>query len=92
MPHKKLDKTPYELWKGNPPNLNYLKVWGCLAKVALPEFKREKIGPRTIDTLFTGYAYQSVVYRFITEGANDSYMHGNIIEARDANSLRIYFL
>ena len=24
--HKKLDKTPYELWKGHPPNLKYLKV------------------------------------------------------------------
>jgi len=24
--HKKLDQTPYELWKGYAPNLNYLKV------------------------------------------------------------------
>ena len=24
--HKKLDKTPYEMWKGYPPNLNYLKI------------------------------------------------------------------
>lgn len=37
VPHKKLDKTPYELWKGYPPNLKYLKVWGCLAKVGLPD-------------------------------------------------------
>lgn len=39
IPHKKLDKTPYELWKGHSPNLNYLKVWGCLAKVGLLDFK-----------------------------------------------------
>ena len=26
VPHKNLDKTPYELWKGFAPNLNYLKV------------------------------------------------------------------
>ena len=28
-PHKNLDQTPYELWKGYIPNLSYLKVWGC---------------------------------------------------------------
>ena len=27
VPHKKLDQTPYELWKGYAPNLNYLKEW-----------------------------------------------------------------
>ncbi|TYK04655.1 ty1-copia retrotransposon protein [Cucumis melo var. makuwa] len=27
IPHKRLDKTPYELWKGHAPNLSYLKVW-----------------------------------------------------------------
>ncbi|KAL0359786.1 UNVERIFIED_CONTAM: Retrovirus-related Pol polyprotein from transposon TNT 1-94 [Sesamum angustifolium] len=43
VPHKKLDKTPYELWKGYAPNLNYLKVWGCLAKVAYPEFRKTNI-------------------------------------------------
>ena len=26
VPHKKLDLTPYELWRGYAPNLNYLKV------------------------------------------------------------------
>lgn len=28
VPHKKLDKTPYELWKGYPPNLNFFKSVG----------------------------------------------------------------
>ena len=33
--YKKTGKTPYELWKGHAPNLKYLKVWECLAKVML---------------------------------------------------------
>ena len=41
--YKKIGKTPYELWKGNVPNLKYLKVWGCLAKVMLPDPKKRKI-------------------------------------------------
>ncbi|KAA0049713.1 ty1-copia retrotransposon protein [Cucumis melo var. makuwa] len=40
VPHKRLDKTPYELWKGHAPNLSYFKVWGCLAKVPFPTLKK----------------------------------------------------
>jgi len=36
------DTTPYELWKGYKPNLKYLKVWRCHAKVLLPEPKKRK--------------------------------------------------
>ncbi|XP_057250631.1 uncharacterized protein LOC130591361 [Beta vulgaris subsp. vulgaris] len=54
VPHKKLDKTPYELWKGFKPNLGYLKVWGCLGKIGLPDFQRSKIGPKTVDDLPRG--------------------------------------
>ena len=47
VPHNKLDKTPYGMWKGHIPNLKYLKVCGCLAKVDIPSFKSDKIGPNT---------------------------------------------
>ncbi|GAA0149688.1 transmembrane signal receptor [Lithospermum erythrorhizon] len=30
--HKKLDKTSYEIWKGYPPNLSFMKVWGVAYK------------------------------------------------------------
>ena len=43
IPYKKTCKTPYELWKGHAPNLKYLKVWGSLAKVILPDPKKRKI-------------------------------------------------
>ena len=41
--HKRIGKAPYELWKCYPPNLKYLKVWGCLAKVMIPDNKKRKI-------------------------------------------------
>ena len=31
--YKRTGKTPYKLWKSYAPNITYLKVWGCLAKV-----------------------------------------------------------
>ena len=40
IPYKRTGKTPYELWKDYAPNIAYLKVWGCLAKVLFPEPKK----------------------------------------------------
>ncbi|KAA0042223.1 ty1-copia retrotransposon protein [Cucumis melo var. makuwa] len=62
IPHKRLDKTTYELWKGHAPNLSYLKVWGCLAKVPLPALKKTTVGPKTFDCIFIGYAQNSAAY------------------------------
>ncbi|KAL6343805.1 hypothetical protein AAG906_027576 [Vitis piasezkii] len=47
----KTGKTPYKLWKGYAPNIAYLKVWGCLAKVLIPELKKRKLGPKTFNAM-----------------------------------------
>ena len=44
IPFKDNPKTPFELWNGRIPRLDYLKVWGCLAKVGIPKPKRRKRG------------------------------------------------
>ena len=59
VPHRKTQSIPYELWKGRKPNLKYFKVWGCLANVEVSLPKRVKIGPKTIDCVFIGYAVNS---------------------------------
>ena len=65
IPHKKSDRTLYELWKGRKPSYKYMKVWGCLAKVAIPPPKKVKIGPKTIDSVFIRYANNSAAYHFL---------------------------
>ena len=40
-------------------------MWGCLAKVMLTEPKRKKIGSKTSDCMFIGYAEHSAAYRFL---------------------------
>ena len=62
---KKAKKTPYELWRGLHPSYKYLRVWGCLAKVAVPPPKKVKIGPIAIDCIFINYAHNSTTYRFL---------------------------
>ncbi|KAJ9561430.1 hypothetical protein OSB04_006590 [Centaurea solstitialis] len=62
VPTKKVDKTPYEIWHGKVPNLSYLKVWGCEARV-----KRDtpnKLEPRSIKCIFVGYPKKTMGYYF----------------------------
>ncbi|GJZ98344.1 retrovirus-related pol polyprotein from transposon TNT 1-94, partial [Tanacetum coccineum] len=69
--------SPYELWNGRKPNLDYLRVWGCLAYYRTPEPKRSKLGARGIKSVFVGYAKNSKAYRLLNENS------GVIIESRD---------
>ncbi|PKU72844.1 Retrovirus-related Pol polyprotein from transposon TNT 1-94 [Dendrobium catenatum] len=45
-------KTPQELWKGKPPSLTHLRVFGCLA---YPHQNKGKLEPRSIKCVFLGY-------------------------------------
>lgn len=45
-------RTPKEVWSGHPPNLNRLKVFGC---VAYAHIRQDKLEPRVVKCLFLGY-------------------------------------
>ncbi|GJV31553.1 retrovirus-related pol polyprotein from transposon TNT 1-94 [Tanacetum coccineum] len=61
IPRKEKEETPYELWMGRKPSYQYLRVWGCLAKVAVPTPKAQKIGPKSVDCIFIGYAKKALL-------------------------------
>jgi len=82
IPHKKTGKTPYELWTGYQPNLKYLRVWGCLAKVMLPDPQKRKIGSKTSDCMFLGYVEHSAAYRFFVL-KSDVIEHNTIVETKN---------
>lgn len=85
IPHKTKDITPYEMWKGRQPSYKYLKVWGCLAKVEVPKPKQVRIGPKTVDCIFIGYANNSSAYRFLVHKSEiPDINEGMIIESRNA--------
>ena len=93
IPQKKFNQSPYELWKGRRPSYKYLKVWECLAKVVVPIPKKVKIGPKTIDCVFIGYAHNSSAYRFLIHKSEIFYMHVNtIIESRNVSFFENVFL
>ena len=61
-------------------------MWGCLAKVVVPTPKKVKIGPKTVDCIFIGYAQNSSAYRFLVYKSEIPDIHKNtIMESRNAS-------
>ena len=74
------------MWKGYAPNIAYLKVWGCLAKILLPKPKRQKLCLKTFDAMFIGYAENSATYRFlVTKSENNLVDVNTIIETKKSD-------
>ena len=42
------DKTPEEMWSGVKPKVDYLRVFGCLAHVHVPDQKRTKLDDKSL--------------------------------------------
>jgi len=70
---------------GRKPSLSYLRTWGWLAKVNVPIDKTRKLGPKTVDCVFLGYAQRSIAYRFLVVKYEVIDKHvDSIMESRDA--------
>jgi hypothetical protein len=82
------EKTLYEEWIGRKSSLLYLHIWGYLAKVNMPINKKCNLGPKTVDFIFLGYAYDSIAYRFlvIKSVVLDVYVN-TFLECRDVTFL-----
>ena len=61
---KSVPKTPYELWTGKEPSLNYLRVWGYLAEAKVFNPNIGKLDSKTVSCHFIGYPEKSKGYRF----------------------------
>jgi hypothetical protein len=64
VPSKSVPKTPYELWTGRKPTLNYLHVWGCPAEAKLFNPSIGKLDPKTVSCQFIGYPNKSKGFCF----------------------------
>jgi hypothetical protein len=49
VPIKNKETTPFEEWGRKTLNLSYMRTWGCLAKVNVPNNKKRKLRPKTVD-------------------------------------------
>ena len=62
--HKKLDKTPYELYKGRKHNLSHLHIFGCKCFIHNNgKDNLRKFNPKSDEGIFFGYSNRSKAYR-----------------------------
>jgi hypothetical protein len=93
VPMKNKEKTSYKEWIERKPSLSYLHTWGCLAKVNMPINKKRKLGPKTVDCVFLGYAHHSIAYRFLVIKSEVPDVHVDIfLESHDITFFKNIFL
>jgi hypothetical protein len=79
VPSKSVAKTPYEMWTGRKPTLNYQHVWGCPTEVRIFNPSIGKLDPKTVSCHFISYPDKSKGFRFYCP---DRYI--KIVETRHA--------
>ncbi|KAJ3531725.1 hypothetical protein NM688_g7534 [Phlebia brevispora] len=71
------DLTPYEVYTGRKPSLSTLRIFGSKAYVHIPDEKRKKLDPKTLECTFISYVENKRAYRLVQRSS------GRIIESRD---------
>jgi hypothetical protein len=67
---RKLKVSPCKLWKKRKSNLNYFRIWGCLAFYKVSDPKGMELGPRALKEKFVGYAKNSKAYKILNSSSN----------------------
>ncbi|XP_072094203.1 uncharacterized protein [Arachis hypogaea] len=88
---KFLKKTPYELWKGHPPNLSYFHVFGCKCFILNIKENLGKFDPKTHEGIFLGYSTNSKAYRVYNKNSKtvEETMHVTFCETNIVPSVCI---
>jgi len=64
LPTKLLEeKTPFEVWYDNKPSLSFLKIFGSICFVHIPQIKRDKLDRKAMQGIFVGYSDVSKAYK-----------------------------
>jgi hypothetical protein len=68
-PHRVLgNKIPKEIFSGEKPEVNHLRIFGCPVYVHVPKDKRSKLDPSRKKGIFVGYSETSKAYRVYIPG------------------------
>uniref|UniRef100_A0A2N9H4X0 Integrase catalytic domain-containing protein n=1 Tax=Fagus sylvatica TaxID=28930 RepID=A0A2N9H4X0_FAGSY len=83
-----VSSTPYELWKGEKPNLEHLRPWGSIGFVHSTAHKYGKLGPRARKHIFIRYSDRLKGYVMYGEHPNGGMTE---IESRDIDFIETDF-
>ena len=71
------DKTPYEAWSGDRPNVKHLRVFGCIAYAHVPKDERRKLDSKSRKCILLGYGAEIKGYRLY------DVERGKVLHSRD---------
>ena len=82
LPSRPIDKTPYELWTGNKPDLSFMQKFGADCYAYVPQQLRRKLDEKAIRLKFVGYDRDTKGYRLVNT------ITGKVTISRDVKFLR----
>ena len=78
------NKTPYEAWYKEKPQVHFLKIFGCIAYALVPSEQREKFDEKGEKYIFIGYSDESKGYRLYNPNTNKFLVSRDVIFDEDA--------
>jgi len=76
------DRTPHELFLQKKPSVAHIRIFGCRAYVHVPDEKRSKLDPKSVEGFFVGLSENKKGYVIA-----DSRNHLRLYESRDVTFL-----
>lgn len=73
------DQTPFEVWYGHKPSLNFVKIFGCLCFTRVPQINQDKLDKRAMPGIFIGYSTVTKAYKVFQPQT------GKIVISRDVH-------
>lgn len=71
--------TPEEAWSGGKVDLKFLRVFGCKAFMHIPDVKRKKLDPKSLELVFVGYCENTKGYRLIDSSTGKLYKAKDVV-------------
>ena len=75
----KSGETPYQRWYGKKPNLQHIRVFGCMVYTHVPEGKRKKLDNKAQKLRFIGYTDTASNYKVWDEKTRRCYIRHDVI-------------
>jgi len=79
LPVCPLNVSPYEKWYGKKPNVNHVRVFGCVAYALKPGVYRTKMDVKSEKMRFIGYSLNAKGYRLYDEKRNQVVVRRDVI-------------
>ena len=73
------DKTPYEAWASNKPNVSHLRIFVCDACSHIPKDERSKLDSKTRRSIFLGYGQDVKGYHLYDNSQKRIFYSRNVV-------------